>query len=56
MTPARVVALCVFLAFVTGLTPLLLIALFGDWSLAIFLPLWSLLCAYAGFVYAHLKE
>lgn len=56
MSAARVVALCVFLSFVAGLTPLLLITLFGDWSLAIFLPLWSLLCAYSGYVYARLTE
>ena len=54
----RVVVLCLFLflTFSTGVLSALAVDLFGSWSLVLFVPLWSLLCAYAGYAYARLTE
>lgn len=55
-TPTVVLSLCLVLTFATGLMSMAAVTLFGSWSLVVFVPLWSLLCAYAGFAYARLSD
>jgi len=55
-TPTVVLSLCLFLTFATGLMSMAAVTLFGSWSLVVFVPLWSILCAYAGFAYARLSD
>jgi hypothetical protein len=56
MNSARVLGLCLFLTFTTGILSMMCVNLFGSWTLVVFVPLWSLLCAYAGYAYARLTE
>lgn len=56
MNSARVLSLCLFLTFTTGVLSTMAVDLFGSWTLVVFVPLWSLLCAYAGYAYARLTE
>ena len=56
MNSGRVLGLCLFLTFTTGVLSTLAVDLFGSWSLVLFVPLWSLMCAYAGYAYARLTE